>query len=430
MAFRVGIATLGCRVNQYESSALIKYLSQHGMQIAPFDEICDAYIINTCTVTAESDRKSRQTVRRARLLCPDAIVAVCGCSSQLAHNVFTQLGADCVCGTRNKLQAARYVVENIGKARTQSVNVPDAFSAPYEKMNGISVERTRAYVKIQDGCNGACTYCAIKNARGASVSRSEDDIIEEIKALADEGFCEVVLTGIETASYGIDTGCTLTRLVEKTAQIEGIKRIRLGSVEPSYLRPQQADALLQCEKLCNHLHLSVQSGSSKILALMKRKYNSEMLQRNMDYILSLNKDFRFSCDIIAGFPGESRQDLLQTAELLQKYPFVHSHIFPYSERTGTPACTMKEMLPKQQRKEHARFLSEISEKAKASMLQRDVDEGKIHTVLFETWKNGVLHGHSTDFTEVSARGAENLKGKICMVKPSSVQNGILIAEII
>lgn len=430
MAFRVGITTLGCRVNQYESAAIAKYLSQKGLEIAPFNKQCDAYIINTCTVTAESDRKSRQTVRRARLAAPDAVVAVCGCSSQLAKDVFENMGVDFVCGNRNKMLAAEYIVNNIGKCTSPTVCVCDVFSAPYERINGISVERTRAYVKIQDGCNGACTYCAIKNARGASVSRNEEDILSEIKALAKEGFCEVVLTGIETASYGADTDSTLEGLVSKVAEIDGIERIRLGSIEPSYLRPAQVDALLSCKKLCPHFHLSVQSASDKILALMKRKYNSEILQRNIDYILSKNKNFRFSCDIIAGFPQESEEDLQKTASLLEKYPFVHAHIFPYSEREGTPACTMEGMLPKSQRKAHADFLNSVSLKNKDALLVRDVEEKKVHTVLLETYKNGVLHGHGEDFTEISVKGSEHLKGKICKVRTVGTENGILLGEII
>ncbi len=413
MAYKVGICTLGCRVNQYESSALARLFENEGFVISPFDEKCDAYIINTCTVTAESDRKSRQTVRRA--LSNGTVVAVCGCSSQLSAEVFYDIGAHYVCGTRNKLSVFDYVKENVGKAPERKINSPAPSDLPYENMNGISTERTRAYVKIQDGCDGACTYCAIKNARGNSVSRNEEEILCEVKSLVNEGFCEFVLTGIETSSYK-----NLPDLIEKVAEIDGVKRIRLGSLDPAYLRPDVTDALLSCDKLCPHFHLSVQSGSDRILSLMKRKYNSSILRRNIDHILSKSNDFRFSCDVIAGFPTETEKDLEDTASLLKDYPFVHAHIFPYSERKGTPAAEMSGMLPKAERKKHAEYLFKISEEKAYSIMEYAVNTKKEFSVLFETYKNGVLCGHTEDFTEVFMHGDEALKGKIINVRADSI----------
>ncbi len=418
MAYTVGICTLGCRVNQYESSALARLFENTGFEVTSFDEKCDAYIINTCTVTAESDRKSRQTVRRA--ISHGALVAVCGCSSQLNAQVFYDLGAHYVGGTRNKLSVFDFVKENICKIPERKINAPDPSSLPYESMNGISTERTRAYIKIQDGCNGACTYCAIKNARGASVSRDEGDILSEVKTLAKEGFCEFVLTGIETSAYN-----NLPSLVKKVAQIDGVKRIRLGSLDPAYLRPETSSQLLSCEKLCTHFHLSVQSGSDRILSLMKRKYNSSILRRNIEHILSINKDFRFSCDIIAGFPTETNDDLEDTASLLRDYPFVHAHIFPYSERVGTPASTMDGMLPKAQRKAHAEYLDKISCQKAYELLSSSADCKKEMSVLFETYKNGILCGHASDFTEVFMHGDEALKGKIANVTAEKIADGKL-----
>ena len=418
MAYTIGICTLGCRVNQYESSALARLFENEGFVISPFDEKCDAYVINTCTVTAESDRKSRQTVRRA--LSNGTVVAVCGCSSQLNAQVFYDLGAHYVCGTRNKLSVFDYIKENIGKAPERKINSPAPSSLPYENMNGISTERTRAYVKIQDGCDGACTYCAIKNARGCSVSRDEEEILCEVKTLVNEGFCEFVLTGIETSSYK-----NLPSLIKKVSEIDGVKRIRLGSLDPSFLRPDITDALLSCDKLCPHFHLSVQSGSDRILALMKRKYNSAILRRNIDYILSKNNDFRFSCDIIAGFPTETESDLEDTASLLKDYPFVHAHIFPYSERSGTPAAEMIGMLPKAERKKHAEYLDKISAAKAKVLMEKAVNEKKQHSVLFETYKNGILCGHAEDFTEVFMHSTEDLKGKIIAVRADSIIDGKL-----
>ena len=422
MAYTVGITTLGCRVNQYESSALARMLENAGFTVSSFDEKCDAYIINTCTVTAESDRKSRQTVRRA--LSRGTLVAVCGCSSQLNAEVFYKLGAHYVCGTRNKLSVLDFIKENIGKNPERKINAPSPSSLPYENMNGISTERTRAYIKIQDGCNGACTYCAIKTARGASVSRCEEDILKEIGLLVKEGFCEFVLTGIETSAYN-----GLPELIKKASQIDGVTRIRLGSLDPAYLRPEISDQLLSCEKLCPHFHLSVQSGSDRILALMKRKYNSSILRRNIEHILSTNKDFRFSCDIIAGFPTETEKDLEDTASLLRDYPFVHAHIFPYSERAGTPAAEMDSMLSKSQRKAHAEYLDRISCQKAYELLSSSADCKKEMSVLFETYKNGILCGHASDFTEVFMHGDEVLKGKIVNVTADNITAGKLFCAL-
>lgn len=422
MAYTVGICTLGCRVNQYESSALARLFENAGFEVRSFDEACDAYIINTCTVTAESDRKSRQTVRRA--LCKGGLVAVCGCSSQLNAQVFYDLGAHYVCGTRNKLSVLDFVKENIGKISESKINAPDPSSLPYENMFGISTERTRAYIKIQDGCNGACTYCAIKNARGGSVSRNEHDILSEIKTLVNEGFCEFVLTGIETSAYS-----GLPSLIKKVSEVNGVKRIRLGSLDPAYLRPEISDMLLSCEKLCPHFHLSVQSGSDRILSLMKRRYNSKILRRNIEHILSINKDFRFSCDIIAGFPTETKDDLEDTASLLCDYPFVHAHIFPYSERAGTPAAEMDGMLEKSQRKVHAEYLDKISREKALCLMSSAVNDKKEFSVLFETYKNGILCGHASDFTEVFMHGDSALKGKIVTVSADCVADGKLFCTI-
>lgn len=422
MAYTVGICTLGCRVNQYESSALARLFENEGFEVRSFDEVCDAYIINTCTVTSESDRKSRQTVRRA--LSHGAAVAVCGCSSQLNAQVFYDLGAHYVAGTRNKLSVLEFIKKNIGKVPERKINAPSPSSLPYESMNGISTERTRAYIKIQDGCNGACTYCAIKNARGCSVSRKEEDILSEVKTLVGEGFCEFVLTGIETSSYD-----GLPSLIEKVSKINGVRRIRLGSLDPSFLRPDVSDKLLSCEKLCPHFHLSVQSGSDRILALMKRRYNSSILKRNIDHILSLNTDFRFSCDMIAGFPTETKQDLEDTASILRDYPFVHAHIFPYSERAGTPAAKMNGMLPKPERKAHAEYLDKISCEKAYSLMSSAVNDKKELSVLFETYKNGILCGHAEDFTEVFMHADESLKGKIVTVTADNIKDGKLFCTI-
>ena len=403
----VGICTLGCRVNQYESDALAHEFLVRGWDVRDFSDECSVYIINTCTVTAESDRKSRQMIRRAKS--DGAFVIVCGCYSQIKPEKAAEF-ADFVCGTRNKSAAIDAAESFIAGEKTEKIKTPDPSTLPIEPLFAPYTERTRAFVKIEDGCDGKCAYCLIRFARGGVVSRGEDDILSELEALYDKGYKEAVLTGIETAAYGRDTGTDLVSLLLKTNGIRCPDRIRLSSLDPAYLTPRTSEKLAQVKRLMPHLHLSVQSGSSKILAAMRRRYNAEMLYKNMTECRKAMPGIRFSADIIAGFPGEDENDHKKTLEFLDFANLVHAHIFPFSEREGTEAAGMSGRLDKKTKADRAADLarrqSEINAKNAETLI------GKSVNVLFETYENGVAAGHTDEFLHVRAKTPDDLRGEV------------------
>ena len=411
------VYTLGCRLNQYESTAIEETLAARGFLILPFTEKCDVYIVNTCAVTEESEKKSRKLVRRAHKENPEAFVIVTGCASQVHSDVMAKIpGVAYVCGNRNKLSAADAACALMrGEDIAAKTRIEDVESAPLEKMSITRSERTRAYVKIEDGCDNHCTYCIIKTARGNVVSRPADEIIAEIEKLCRTGYEEVVLTGIETASYGKDFEgrYTLADLIRDVAEKTEIKRIRLGSLEPSVLKRDFVDCIAAEPKFMPSFHLSLQSGSNKVLADMKRKYNREMVLRNVEYVKSVMPDATFTCDIIVGFPGESEEDFLDTYDIAKQIGFLHMHVFPFSKREGTPAAVMPGQLPESVKNERVKCLMELD----AVLLRNNAERfiGRTFDVLFETEKDGVYTGHAPNMLEVCAECAEDVKGKIVPV---------------
>ncbi len=408
------VYTLGCRLNQYESTAIEETLAARGFLILPFTEKCDVYIINTCAVTEESEKKSRKTVRRAHSENPDAFVIVTGCSSQVHSEVVAKIpGVSYVCGNRNKLSAADAACALIrGEDLDAKTNIEDVNTAPIEKMSISRSERTRAYVKIEDGCDNHCTYCIIKTARGNVVSRPAEEIVAEVEKLCRAGYEEAVLTGVETASYGKDFGgkYSLADLVRDVAEKTPIKRIRLGSLEPSILKKDFVDAIARVEKFMPSFHLSLQSGSNKVLADMKRKYNRDMVLAGVEYIKTVMPDATFTCDIIAGFPGESEADFSDTYDIAQKIGFLHMHVFPFSKREGTPAATMPCQLPESVKNERVKRLMALDETLRQGNAERFA--GRTVDVLFETEKDGVYTGHAPNMLEVCVECAEDIRGKI------------------
>ena len=411
------VYTLGCRLNQYESTAIEETLAARGFLILPFAEKCDVYIVNTCAVTEESEKKSRKLVRRAHKENPGAYVIVTGCASQVHSEVMAKIpGVAYVCGNRNKLSAADAACALVrGEDIAAKTKIEDVESAPIEKMSITRSERTRAYVKIEDGCDNHCTYCIIKTARGNVVSRKADEIIEEINKLCRTGYEEVVLTGVETASYGKDFEgrYTLADLIRDVAEKTEIKRIRLGSLEPSLLKKGFVDAIAAEPKFMPSFHLSLQSGSNKVLADMKRKYNREMVLDGVEYIKSVMPDATFTCDIIVGFPGESEEEFLETYDIAKRIGFLHMHVFPYSKREGTPAAAMTCQLPESVKNERVKRLMELDEVLRRENAERFM--GRTLDVLFETEKDGVYTGHAPNMLEVCVSAECDLRGKIAPV---------------
>ena len=339
----VGIYTLGCKVNQYESEAIAEGFLAKGYEVLSPTHTCDVYVINTCTVTAESDRKARQFIRRAIKQNPNAFILVTGCMAQTqADRIATICGVDYICGNADKLSvitAAEELIQANRKPETPTIHVLPADSLGFEPMKITKFDRTRAYIKIEDGCESRCTYCTIPAARGKIRSKCPQDVLEEVRGLTEGGCREIVLTGIETASYGKDLdGYSLVDLLEAIDAIPGIGRIRLGSLDPSLIKPAFVSRIAKLRSLAPHFHLSMQSGSDHVLALMKRKYNTRMALGAIALLREAMPHVQFTTDMIVGFPQESDEDFAQTLAFAKEARFLMIHVFPYSKRSGTPAA--------------------------------------------------------------------------------------------
>ena len=397
---KAAIITLGCRVNQYESDAIMQELSKNGVEICSGNEICDIYIINTCSVTSESDRKSKQLIRRCVAKNKDAVIIVTGCFSQINPEKALKIeGVDFVCGNNAKSMIAKKALKLCKEKSAPSMYVPDIFDCKFDVMHvGAPLTRTRAFIKIQDGCESKCAYCIIPYARGNVRSNSPENIINEVKNIVSEGCYEVVLTGIETAAYGKDfkNGYGLGDLLTEINKIEGLRRIRLGSLDPAAITAEFVDKVCNLDKVMHHFHISMQSGSTKVLNLMKRKYNIEMARRNIRYLKEQMPDVMLSADIITGFPQETDGDFEDTLEFFRLERFLHIHIFPYSKREGTVAATMSGQVDECVKKERLHMLSEQQRDIRRDILNKVVDSGKELEVLCETFDGEYVTGH-TDF---------------------------------
>lgn len=401
----VGIYTLGCKVNQYESEAIAERCEALGLRVMSPDQACDAYIINTCTVTAEADRKARQFIRRARNRDKNAYIVVTGCYAQVASSAVSGIeGVDYICGNSNKLSAADAVAELVRagkKAGASKICVENIITAPFEQMSIKSFGRTRACIKIEDGCESHCAYCIIPSARGKIRSKRPEDVLSEVRAFTKGGCREIVLTGIETASYGKDLGDTdLASLLCQVDKIEGIGRVRLGSLDPSLFKPAFIEKIAGLSSLTPHFHLSLQSGSDSVLAGMKRKYNTAMAMRAIADLRAAITGVQFTADMIVGFPGETEQNFLETMDFAEKARLLSIHVFAYSKREGTIAATMPNQVPEDIK--HQRSASLISKQAqiKSDILNNVISAEPIADFLLETFDGEFAHGHTASFIEV------------------------------
>ncbi len=418
-SYTVGIYTLGCKVNQYESEAIAEGFASRGFTVQSPDAPCDVYVINTCTVTAESDRKARQFIRRAIKRNPAAYVLVTGCLSQTQPEAVARIeGVDYICGNAEKqsvVDAAIALCESGKKNAAPRIHCPLPDACGFERMQITHFDRTRAYVKIEDGCESRCTYCIIPDARGKIRSKAPDDVIREVTALSAGGCREIVLTGIETASYGRDlNGCDLATLLCRVNHVPNIGRVRLGSLDPSLIKQPFVDAIAPLECLAPHFHLSMQSGSDKILALMKRKYNRRMALDAIARLRSAMPDVQFTTDMIVGFPGEDEADFEDTMAFAREARFLMIHVFPYSRRQGTPAATMPNQLPESVKHERVKRLSDLQAQIRSEIL--DGYNGKTVSVLFESYHDGVASGHTPSFIEVACASAIPLDNQALSVR--------------
>lgn len=433
MNLKVSVYTLGCKVNQYESQAILEELEKIGLSYAGENEVADICIINTCTVTSESDRKSRQSVRRAISENPTALVIVTGCSSQIDPESFMKIqGVDAVVTNACKMDVCKIVsryLETGNKDFTDLVSDHTMEDAKFEKMAISRSERTRAYVKIEDGCESKCAYCIIPKARGKIRSKPINEVLDEVKTLVDGGYKEIVLTGIEISAYGKGEDFDLpTLLLELDGpRFEGLERIRLGSLDPSYLTPKNVDALAKCKKLTHHFHLSLQSGCDRILNLMRRRYNTKMVLDYVEYIRSVMSDVCFTADVIVGFPGETEEDVAITKAFLEKVRLLQCHLFCYSRRPGTEADKMKGQLDNKTKTNRLHELSKTVENTSRSVLSNFV--GKEFDVLFEEHENGKMIGHTDFFAKVCVDSDCDLRSKILKVKIIKAEKDMLIGQL-
>ena len=441
-SFKFATYTLGCKVSQYESTALAEELLRLGLSEVSFSEYADAYVINTCTVTQESDAKSRKYIRRALRQNPNAVVAVMGCYSQRSPEQVAAIeGVSIVAGTADKMKLAPMIVEMLSsksdKVTSFITNAPiiTAKSLEGEKFEPMTItrpERTRAYVKIEDGCECRCTYCAIADARGPVRSKRPEDVIAEVEGLYKSGTREIVLTGIETGSYGADFSekYDLGDLIAELDSRGSCERIRLGSLAPELIGEKFIAKVGKSKILAPHFHLSMQSGSDSVLRGMKRRYNTEMALRNMEIIRSAFPSATFTTDLMVGFPGESDADFVDTVEFVKKARFLDCHVFAYSRREGTPAATYENQVPEDVKKKRSEILIAEKNKVRDSVLLDICKRGEPLSCIFETVKGNVWTSHSDTFVEVRAVSECDLSGRLVMVKPVRVDDGVIYGEIL
>ncbi|MBR2019513.1 MAG: tRNA (N(6)-L-threonylcarbamoyladenosine(37)-C(2))-methylthiotransferase MtaB [Clostridia bacterium] len=432
MNCRVGIYTLGCKVNQYESEAIAELFSANGYTLCAPSETCDLYVINTCTVTAESDRKACQFIRRAIHKNPKAFVLVTGCLAQTQPDRVAAIeGVDYICGNADKTSVVRAAQEllTLGKKpETPKIAVvsPDAFG--FEKMTIQRFDRTRAYIKIEDGCESKCTYCIIPKARGSIRSKCPADVIEEVRALTENGCREVVLTGIETASYGKDLDrYSLADLLTQIDRIPGIGRVRLGSLDPSLIKPAFVERIAGLKSLAPHFHLSMQSGADSVLARMKRKYNTKMALEGMELLRHAIPDVQFTTDMIVGFPGESEEEFQQTLAFVRAAGFLMIHVFPYSRRAGTEADRMEGQIPEAVKHQRVKMLSQEQASIRKRILQEQI--GKTVEVLSETYRPELARGHTPNFIEVQFPVPHGCRNPICSVTVTDTDGEFCYGEL-
>lgn len=432
MGKTMSIFTLGCKVNRYDSEAIEETFVNAGYTVVPFDQRADVYIINTCTVTHMSDRKSRQMIRRTKKINPDAIVAVIGCYAQAAKEEIEAIEeVDLVIGTNGRIHILDAVEEY--RANGIPMNFVEDIMQVHEfeelKINNMS-KRTRAYLKIQEGCNNYCSYCIIPYVRGNIRSRKPDNIISEVKNLAKEGFKEIVLTGIHVASYGKDLKDTnLLEIIKAVHHVEGIERIRLSSIEPNVVTEEFVEVIATLPKVCHHFHLSLQSGSDTVLKRMKRKYSADQYKGAVRVLRKRFEDVEFTTDIIVGFPGETEDEFYETIGFIKDIRFADIHIFPYSARTGTPAATMDEQIDPQIKEKRVKELTAVSNKVKKEIM--DSYLGKTVTVLFEHGEQeDIYEGHTSNYMKIRCKSKEDLMNRLEKIQIKSIENGVLYGDIV
>lgn len=427
---KVAFCTLGCKVNQYETNAMEQKFIQAGYEIVGFTEIADIYVINTCTVTNMSDKKSRQMIRKAKQLNENAIVVAVGCYVQTAKEQLENIKElDLILGNNEKKDIVKYI-EKYRKGEKQIKYNDVLHQDEYDEYGFVThIEQTRAIVKVQDGCDRFCSYCAIPYARGKVRSRKIENIVAEITKLAEEGIKEVVITGIHIASYGKDLkeDIGLIDVLEKINEINGIQRIRLGSLEPMLINESFLKRLAKLEKICHHFHLSLQSGCDETLKRMNRRYTTEDFRNVVRLLRNTYDDVILTTDIIVGFPGETENEFERTYEFLKEINFYKMHVFKYSRRDGTKAATMPNQIAPNIQEERSKKLISLSNKNQ--QIYNESYVGKTVQVLFEEASKGYIKGHTQNYLVVNIKeDIEKFHNQIVPVKITSILGEELIGN--
>ncbi|MGO4498452.1 tRNA (N(6)-L-threonylcarbamoyladenosine(37)-C(2))-methylthiotransferase MtaB [Paenibacillus sp. 2RAB27] len=418
----VAFHTLGCKVNFYDTEAIWQLFKNEGYEQVDFENTADVYVINTCTVTNTGDKKSRQMIRRAIRRNPEAIVAVTGCYAQTSPaEIMAIPGVDMVIGTQDRERIIPLVkqfesdrqpinaVRNIMKTRTfEELDVPDF------------ADRTRAFLKIQEGCNNFCTFCIIPWSRGLMRSREPQSVIAQAEQLVAAGYQEIVLTGIHTGGYGEDIeDYSLAKLLKDLDKVEGLKRIRISSIEASQITDEVIDVLKSSDKMCRHLHIPLQAGDDQVLARMRRKYTTAEFARKIERLHEIMPDVAITTDVIVGFPGETEEMFRDGYKFMEQMKFSEMHVFPYSKRTGTPAARMEDQVDEEIKNARVHELIDLSEKMQLAYAQKFV--GQVLEVIPErTYKgapdSGLYSGYSDNYVQLVFEGSEDMIGQVCRVK--------------
>ena len=418
---RAALHNLGCKVNAYETEAMQQILEKAGYEIVPFQEQAEVYVINTCSVTNMADRKSRQMIHRARKQNPDAVIVAAGCYVQTAgERQEEDETIDIVIGNNKKHELAERLEEFFEKHEKARAMIDiNCQKEGYEELSlSRTAEHTRAFIKVQDGCNQFCTYCIIPYARGRVRSRKPADVLDEIQRLAENGYQEVVLTGIHLSSYGIDIEDDLLHLIEQVHEIEGIQRIRLGSLEPKIVTEEFAKRLSELEKICPHFHLSLQSGCDATLERMNRKYTTEEYAKSCGYLRKYFREPAITTDVIVGFPGETQEEFAESMDFVDRVNFYETHIFKYSRRAGTKAAVMPDQVPEEIKSERSAKMIELGHRKQKAYEEKLL--GTTQEVLMEEaveTEDGIYQvGHTKEYVKIGLKTEENLSNQLKNVK--------------
>lgn len=428
----VSFLTLGCKVNQYDSDAMRTIFLQQGYRAVKEEEEADVYVINTCSVTSIGDRKSRQMVRKIRRKHPQAVIAVAGCYAQIAPEIFEAMGdIDVIVGAQNRSKIVEYVEQAQKKEKTINA-VKDIMSVTEFENLYVDAEgetKTRAFIKVQEGCDNYCTFCIIPFARGKLKSRKQKDAVEEIRRLVVKGYREIVLTGIHLGNYGRDLhdGTSLATLVEELLRIPNLLRIRMGSIESVELSDDLINLIKDEPRVCRHLHLPIQSGSDAVLRRMNRHYRLPEYKKLISELREKIPGLALTTDLIVGFPGETEENFMETLETLRELRFSAIHVFPYSQRTGTPAAVFPNQVPGDIKKDRVHRVQElekeISKEYRKTFLQKTVH------VLIEEEKNGYFEGLSDEYIRVSITDKNAEKGRLYSVYVENLTEDGLIGRV-